>query len=63
MLTAPLGSIIMDLSPEEPPFRVLYLPHQTTSPPGDDAILCILHSSVCATTTEITFHFKYMHTF
>lgn len=66
MLIAPLHSIIMDFSPKDPPFRALFLPHQTTKLhhlQEDDAILCILHSPVCTTATEITFHFKYMYAF
>lgn len=66
VLIAPLYSIVMDFSQKDPPFRALYPPHQTTKLhhlQEDDADLFILHSSVCTTTTEIIFHFKYMYTF
>lgn len=61
-LIAPLDSIIMDSSPKDPPLRALYLPQQTTKLhhlQEDDPTFCILHSSVCTATAEITFHFKH----
>lgn len=49
---------LLHFSPEDTPLCTTKLHHLQK----DDAILSILYSSMCTTTTEVTFTFKYMYT-